>query len=383
MRVSYTQLDTYKQCPRKFKFYIDRAPQDPSRTVALRFGTAVHKALEFAYAKRYQAPATERVISYYRKLMDEETDPEVRELFTRGIPALEQYLAANDPRKLRVLAVEQKFVMPLTDAHEMVGVIDRLDMLPDGSFEIIDYKSGKIPDARKLSENWQIAIYQFVKQQQLQTKRIQVSLVYILYDGHKLTYRFGRDELGRIREAILRQVAEMERDTTFPTHVTSWCATCPYQPICPAWTHQRAAREVVTGKEREEGLVDIQMKVDRLLGIMAQQKRLDEEAAALKQALAAYAKDRNLTRLFSDLGTVSVSFRRRAAYDVLKLVEVLREDLLRKIVKTVDIKKLERALPYLKPEERERIEDFRREEERMSVAARPRMDEDTEALLTP
>jgi RecB family exonuclease len=383
MRVSYTQLDTYKQCPRKFRFYIDKAPQDPSRTIALRFGSAVHKALEFAYAKRFGAPAIPRVIEYYRKLMEAERDPKALALFEKGIPALQRYLEANDPRELRVLAVEQKFSMPLTDAHEIVGVIDRLDMLPDGSFEIIDYKTGSIGNAEKLSENWQLAIYQMVKQRQLQTKRLIVSLVYIMYDGHKLTYQFGKEELKRIREDILAQIEVMERDREFPTRTGSWCAMCPYQPICPAWTHRKFAENVVTGKERERDLVEIQAKVDRLLELVAQRKRLEEEIAALKEALAVFARERKLTRLFSDLGTVSFSFRRKAVYDVAGLVEVLRADILQKIVRTIDGAKLDRALPYLSEEERKRIEAFRKEEEQTSVTVRPRMDEETETLLTP
>lgn len=384
MRVSYTQLSTYKQCPRKYKFYIDRAPQDPSRTLALRFGSAVHKALEFAYGARGQAPPSlERVLSYYRKLMEEESDPKVREWFARGITAIEEYVTVNDPRQKHVLGVEQKFSMSLGDAHQMVGVIDRLDMLPDGSFEILDYKTGQIANAEKLGENWQLAIYQMVKGQHLQTDRITVSLVFIMHQAHKLSYHFTQEELGRLREEMLQQIGVIERDAVFPTRVSSWCGTCPYQPICPAWTHKETFSRVLTGKERDEELRDVQAKVDKLLQVTAAAKRLENEAQALKEALAAYARERNLTRLFSDLGMVSFSFRRRARYDVSRLVEVLRADILAKIVKTVDARKLEKALPYLSPQERESIEGLRQEEESSSVTVRPRVGDETEELLSP
>jgi len=383
MRVSYTQLDTYKLCPRKFKFYIDRAPQDPSRTTALRFGSAVHKALEFAFSNKHDPPATARVLDYYRKIMAEETDPLVLTIFQKGLPALEQYLAKNNPREQRTVAIEKKFSMQLTAAHEMVGVIDRLDQLPDGSFEVMDYKTGAPMNAEKLGENWQLAIYQLVKMRELQTERIRTSLVYVLYDGHKLSYQFATEELDRIRDAILRQIDVMERDAVFPTKTGWWCKTCPYQPICPAWTHKAEAKGVVTGKERDQELVDIQARVDRLLQVIAAQRRLKEEADAIKEALGVYSRERKLTRLFSDLGTVSFSFRRRAVYDVARLVEVLQADILRKIVRTVDTGKLEKALPYLSEEDRERIEAFRKEEENTTVTARPRIAEDTEELLTP
>ncbi len=382
MRVSYTKLDTYKQCPRKYKFYIDKAPQDSSRTIALRFGTAVHKALEFAYAKRYKYPPKEKVMALYRALMSEETNPDVLKLFVKGESALEAYLDKNEAAHMRIVEVEKKFSMELGGGHQIEGIIDRLDMLPDGSFEILDYKTGQIPNAENLGQNWQLAIYQFAKQRALQTHRIKASLVYVMFDGHKLTYQFGKDELARVRNDILALIAKIEGDTVFAPRVNAFCGTCAYQPICPAWTHKyNVKKQVLTGKTKDPVVVDIQVKIDRLLSLSASIKRLEDETKQLKEVIALFSRENNMTRLFSDLGTVSVSFQKKRAYDAARLAEVLRENLLRKIVKTVDTKKLEKALPYLTEEERRQIESFITEKESTAISVRPRVDEENQDLL--
>jgi len=385
MRVSYSKLDTYKQCPRKYKFYIDKAPQDPSRTLALRFGSAVHAALEFAYAKRYKYPSPERVINYYRGLMQQESDPQVLKLFEKGIPALEKYLAKNEAAHMSIVEVEKKFMIEIGRGHQLEGIIDRLDMLPDGSFEIIDYKTGQIPDAESLSKNWQLAIYQFAKQRKLQTSRIKASLVYIAFDGHKLTYQFGKNELERIHSEILDLIARIEADNVYAPRVSALCNTCAYQPICPAWTHKYNIKDqVLTGKIKDTDVIDIQSKIDKLLVLTSTIKKLEKESKQLKEIVAIFGKENNMTRLFSDLGTVSLSFQKKRAYDAARIAEVLRENLLRKIVKTLDTKKLEKALPYLTQEERKQIEAFTTEKESHTIAVRPTIEEneDVEELLT-
>lgn len=122
MRVSCTQLDLYRLCPPKYKFYKGKAPQDPKRTAHLRFGTAVHKALEFAYAKRFKAPSIERVLAFYERLAKEEQDADVKAMFKNGGPAIRSYFEKNDPKNLHVLEVERKFTMALDERHEIVGV---------------------------------------------------------------------------------------------------------------------------------------------------------------------------------------------------------------------------------------------------------------------
>jgi len=277
---------------------------------------------------------------------------------------------------MSIVEIEKKFLIELGNGHEIEGIIDRLDMLPDGSFEIIDYKTGQIPDAEKLGENWQLAIYQFAKQRKLQTNRIKASLVYIMFDGHKLTYQFGKDELERVRTEILSLVAKIEADTVFAPKTSAWCNTCAYQPICPAWVHKYNVKDqVLVGKIKDKDMIDIQSKIDRLLTVTAVIKKLDDETQQLKEIIAIFGKENNMTRLFSDLGTVSISFQKKRAYDAAKLAEVLRENLLRKIVKTIDTKKLEKAMPYLTEEERQQIAAFTKEKESSSVMVRPAIEE--------
>jgi len=379
MKFSYTKLDTYKQCPRKYKFYVDKAPQDPDKTLALRFGKTVHAALEHAFKDRYLPPSVAEVLSFYDKLWTPEGMPseEVAQ-FEEGRNVLRGYLAQNPPQKTHAIAVEKKFSLSLDATHELIGVVDRIDQLPDGSFEIIDYKTSKqIPDAEKLNQNWQLAIYQYVEEKKLQSDRVRASLVFVMHGGHKLTYRFSNEELEKIRQEVLTEIRQIEEDTAFKTRTGWWCNTCQYQYCCPAWRHKYEITEdgLAPAKPNEE-VVSIREKIDRLLRVVSSLRGLEEEEEQLKQLVREYAKSQDLTKLYSDLGTIAIRYGKKVSFDVPGVIEALDDATLRALVKTLDTKKLENLIESLPPDTKQKILALRRVEETVTVAARPKEGED-------
>lgn len=159
MRYSYTKLSTYAQCPQKYQFYCQKALQESNRNIPLRFGKAVHLALEFAFKNKLNPPSTPQVIKYYKNLIKLEEDPIAIKRFKQAIPFLKQYLGKDNPKEISSVEVERKFVMNLDRDYKIERVVDRLDQLPDGSFEIIDYKTSSIGNAERLGDNWQLALY--------------------------------------------------------------------------------------------------------------------------------------------------------------------------------------------------------------------------------
>ena len=59
------------------------------------------------------------------------------------------------------LELEEKFLFPLSDQHEIRGIIDRLAKGSDGSLEIHDYKtSRRLPNPAQVSSDTQLALYE-------------------------------------------------------------------------------------------------------------------------------------------------------------------------------------------------------------------------------
>ena len=59
------------------------------------------------------------------------------------------------------LELEEKFLFPLSENHEMRGIIDRLAKNEDGALEIHDYKtSRRLPDDFQVHNDVQLALYE-------------------------------------------------------------------------------------------------------------------------------------------------------------------------------------------------------------------------------
>ncbi|EKD56594.1 MAG: hypothetical protein ACD_58C00139G0004 [uncultured bacterium] len=183
MRVSYSALSSFNQCPLKYKWqYIDRikVPTTPD----LFFGSLVHSVLEFAL-KSGQIQPLEKSLEYYKRnwksdvyvscpsshseLVSEsnEIPNQVRddnknielESYNAGIEMIKNFYLSHQPDQVTILSTE-KFFEIYWKEHKIVGKIDRIDKLPTGEIEIIDYKTNKkLPCDDDFIYDYQLPLY--------------------------------------------------------------------------------------------------------------------------------------------------------------------------------------------------------------------------------
>ena len=279
MRTSYSAIETYKQCPQKYKFQeIDRI-KTPKSKEAL-FGTAIHSVLKFMFQKSPLFPTLDEVISYYREnwplheafQAESKNDPlkipitedEEKAYFEEGVKMLRNFYEKNALWNFNIVDLESRFDILLEDpktgkTHVLAGIIDRIDKNHD-EYEIIDYKTSKrMPSQDGVHANLQLSLYSLGIQKRwphITPDDIKLSL-YFLKHGEKLSTKADagkteatkKDILGTIREIEARSDEKKDFEP-MPSALCNWCA---YKPICPAWKHKyRSANKELGIANQEE-----------------------------------------------------------------------------------------------------------------------------------
>lgn len=140
VEVSYSQIRSYLDCPWLYHLRWQSRWRTPP-TPASAMGRTLHRALELFHAGG--APTEARLLELYEEAWVNPPGvpaPEVLKLHARGLDILRSYWAAERANPNRVEFVEREFMAPL-GVHTVRGIVDRVDRRPDGSIELVDYKT--------------------------------------------------------------------------------------------------------------------------------------------------------------------------------------------------------------------------------------------------
>jgi DNA helicase-2/ATP-dependent DNA helicase PcrA len=111
------------------------------------------------------------------------------------------------------------------------GRVDRVDRLPGGSYELIDYKTGRPKSAAALSEDVQLSLYAVGAREAWSLESSQQAYYYLLDDAKVTVPADGgewiREVATEVAEGILSQGFE-------PTPSVPACSMCDYRLVCPA-----------------------------------------------------------------------------------------------------------------------------------------------------
>ena len=143
--LSASDIETYRTCPLKYKFArVFRIPSEP--TLNQRFGILVHQVLERFHGGGATAGLAARAARAARGRL---AARRVRRL-RGGAPAARRRrrrrccatTSASRTRTAEPVWFERAFAFRL-GPHLLRGRVDRVDKLPDGGYELIDYKTGR------------------------------------------------------------------------------------------------------------------------------------------------------------------------------------------------------------------------------------------------
>jgi len=238
---SFTQLETFKTCPLRYKYqYVLKLPTPPN--AAASFGDSIHKTLQAFYSEYRKDPAftLSQMLDIYRKLWIPLGYPSQEDQNRRkkeGEKMLTEYFRIFHPPRTPIVDLEKLFKIKINDNTYITGKIDRIDGSMDGAIEIIDYKTGKKPDDKELQKSLQLSIYALAAiDPGLYRKKLEdVSLTfYYLQEMSKTTIKRTAKELDTVKEEVLETVKRI-REGIFKPKTGIWCGFCPFKMICEAW----------------------------------------------------------------------------------------------------------------------------------------------------
>ena len=259
--LSPSRASDYKTCPQLFKFRaIDRLPE-PADIYSTK-GTLVHAVLERLYLldpdERTLKWATSTITEIWEDLksceeyasLDLDADEEASWL-SEGLKLVANYFKMEDPTKVMPYEMEW-WVEHETKRSLLRGIIDRVEIMPDGEWVLSDYKTGRAPsESYALGSFFGLKFYALVcwrtfgkMPKKLRLIHLKEPEVITLIPTPQMLRALER-QLDAIAEAILR--AHQRNDwRPRPSNMCSWC---PHKSICPAFAPEVPAASKVGVQE--------------------------------------------------------------------------------------------------------------------------------------
>ena len=248
--LSPSRAADFLQCPLLYRFrVIDRLPSAPSPAAAR--GTLVHAVLERLFdlpaAERTPEAAASLVAPQWERLVAEE--PELAEMlasdedrtevswFGEADKLIETGFTLEDPTRLAP-AERELYVETDIGGLTLRGIVDRLDVAPNGALRIVDYKTGRSPGEHfETKALFQMRFYALVL---WRLRGVVPQMLQLVYLGNKEVLRYSPDEhdlLATERKitALWEAIQRAAEDGDWRPHRSKMCDWCDHKALCPEW----------------------------------------------------------------------------------------------------------------------------------------------------
>jgi len=230
--LNYSKIKTYKECPLLYKYKYIEGKKDglvPSSSL----GVSLHRTLE-EYHKNSNDPS--EILNYYNDCWlgaGYKSAGEQMEFYLKGKKMLEDYAQREYERKTAVDSTEREFIFEY-GKWTFRGKIDRTDKYPDGSWEVIDYKTGpEFDEAADIRQNLQMGIYAVGARRAWNMQKGRASIIYLAL-GKTISAdfdAFNEDEILKTYISVGQNIENLIFDPT-----VSHCPHCAFNTRCPKST---------------------------------------------------------------------------------------------------------------------------------------------------
>lgn len=324
-KTSYSALQTFKQCPQKYKFQVIDKIKAPKSKEAV-FGSKMHEALKFFHSKYPVSPTLDELLNLYKDIWDSDpfrSQEEDMIYFSEGIKILKNYYQyfLKNKDNFTVLDIESYFRIFIENPETnqkciLAGKIDRIDKLQNGTIEIVDYKTTKrLPSQAEVDNDLQLSLYCLAISLRWPTSSIEdiKSSFYYLKHQELISTKRTKKQLEDVKEQIWKRLAEIEK-SDFKPIPSALCDWCGYKKICPMWKHK------FSKKVDEE---EIQNIIEEFLEIKEQNQKNSKRLTKLKEIINNYLDQEKIERVFGESGHITRLTQIRYNYDFDKIKKSL------------------------------------------------------------
>lgn len=240
LTLSPTKISAYLRCPRFYWFlYVKKYRRKPHG--ALSLGAALHRSMEMVHAGP-ELPSWEDLLEQYRQGWTGAgfaTVEEERAAMAAGEAMLERYLAeappvAEAPRTL----LREKMLRQDRGFYILTGRIDRLDEHPDGTLDIVDYKSGRdVVTEEQVRHDVGLMVYEMLVCHHFPGRAVRVA-IHALRPNVRVTIERVPSEAAAVALLIDDVARAVANDTAFAgVNRADICVGCDFEAFCPDWKH--------------------------------------------------------------------------------------------------------------------------------------------------
>ncbi len=350
---SYTKLNTYEECPRRYKLrYLDDAEAEPGE--ALRFGKAQHQVCEgllreHVAQERLGRLSAERAVELWREAWTEH-ELSGAGLFTEGVRMLRGFVASEgDVDYRRVLGIEEAFTASI-GGIAVRGVIDRINRIDHETVEVVDYKTNRLINSRQeVDENLQLSVYAIAVRQLFPWVRQVRLTLHFLRHGVKISTTRTEEELAAVSEYVRVLVGQIEADHAFEARLQSSCQYCEHRKSCAAYQTALAGNVSIIASEPED-LERVAVERETVAGLAklygSRQRELD---GILRAKLDSVESLELAGRRYRVVNTARKTFPLDRTVQSLSDASGLPANEVREQVSTVDKAQLDKLVGTLKP----------------------------------
>lgn len=239
--MSPSRMTTYLACPVKYRWtYVDpRGRWYLKSRSYYSFGSSLHKVLERFHDEGDAGVSTvaQAVAAVEESWIDAGygSAEEMAEAMGEGREIVERYVeeVISQEREGKTIFVEKTLNMDF-DQFRLVGRVDRIDELPDGTLEIIDYKSGRSRvESSELEGDIALGCYQILLKQLYPMSPSRATII-ALRTGARASTSLSDEALASFQrdiEALGNEILDTEYEELVPVGKTL-CLGCDFVALC-------------------------------------------------------------------------------------------------------------------------------------------------------